>query len=369
MLIARMMTIAVLLTQISCASRPLGTDTEFLIAVDRADFSLQVAGLEYLTEEAQQKVRQFQDAVEGLPTRGSPWWSCVQVSRDGRTVICEETIDERKPSEPTRIWIWRDWTDPESLVTIHDHREAYLISDHHVMLRERTSGSVSILDVRTPSQRFEWQRSGKGRVIHKLANDGSWARLEEDGSVYLGRLGQDDLGSGGTRLDVESAIRNMVWLRDGRFAVLETDDGRLVAVTAEGSVLPGHAMGEICPWHLGIISELLVGDDGVIVARRQRSGLFGSERVRCFLLTVDADGMLEERPMSLGRSETPVLPSPNGKYVGCSIVTLSLFPPGGVGGRLVMRRTPNTSRVDPLPAGLDERAWPIGWLSASDDGG
>ncbi len=192
----------------------------------------------------------------------------VKHSLNGRAVSVELRLEPRQQvTEPLGVWIWPNWRNAANVLHFDQYSEVRWLSNHHVSLMHRPDrgGWYSrVFDVRAPHRPFQF--TGFKLEWLRVADNGRWACVANDGALIVGRLDYDD-DQWMTRVvtipvPAEEPIKSLMFLHGGTVLVHNA-----TAPAAEG-----RAAGDRC-----VLRTFVLGD-GTATAAMTMEGINHSSR-------------------------------------------------------------------------------------------
>jgi len=196
--------------------------------------SLPAAAVEDLTD--------IKAAVAAIPIADK----AALVSDNGRAIAVFRGRSGPDPQVAPGVTVWMDWRDVDSTILFDDMATARFVSNNHVLLSHHPDGGpyvTFVVDLRRPTTRFQF--SGYSLDTLRVTDSGKWAAITLNGVMCSGQLDPSSptQSVAGTAIPSASGAKNSIWLKDGRFLLVEKDGPTLHVLNSRTwetlSSLPG----------------------------------------------------------------------------------------------------------------------------------
>lgn len=170
---------------------------------------------------------------------------------DGRSVALFRYAFQGSEPEPTGVTIWADWRNVDSKVVFDDMSEVDFRSNHHVALSDRRRGGRPrwcVVDLRAPTVRFDFTGRWVGPSM-RISDSGRWATIGRNGELLVGRFdtASPEASLVPTAVPDVDGLRNLIWVRDGDFLVVEKEGRRLEVIDAASWAVVATLEGTLSP--------------------------------------------------------------------------------------------------------------------------
>lgn len=195
-----------------------------------------------LPAEAVEDLTKLKAAVAAVPIADK----AALVSDNGRVIAVFRGARGPDPRTAPGVTIWTDWRKLNSEHVFSDMTTVRFLSNNHVLLSHHPDGGpyVShVVDLRQPSTRFQF--SGYLLDTLRVTDSGKWMAISQNGAACTGELDPNAPTQSveGTVRPAAAGAKNALWLRDGRYLLVEKDGPRVEVIDSANwtpvSSIPG----------------------------------------------------------------------------------------------------------------------------------